>query len=257
MPPIRSEKARKSIEQESRIQLAIQAIKNQEISSIREVARRFNVSRTSLSRRLNGTTFRGETRANRYKLTQTEEETLLQWILSMDSRGAAPQLPMVEEMANILLAERCHDRVGKNWVYKFVKRQDQLKTRFSRRYSYQRAKREDPEIIREWFLHVQGIIAKYGILHDDIYNFDETGFAMGQTSSSKVVTRREYYGWREVIEPENREWVTSIETINTMGWVLPPCVIFKAKVHQRAWYEDQDLPGDWRIKTSDNGWITD
>ena len=77
MPPIRSEKARKSIEQESRIQLAIQAIKNQEISLIREVARRFNMSRMSLSRRLNGTTFRAKTRANGHKLTKSKEETLL------------------------------------------------------------------------------------------------------------------------------------------------------------------------------------
>ena len=29
---------------------------------------------------------------------------------------------------------------------------------------------------------------------DDIYNFDETGFAMGLTATAKVVTRSEYYG---------------------------------------------------------------
>ena len=77
MPPIRSQKSRKSIKQESRIQLAIQAIKNQETSLICEVARRFNMSRMSLSRRLNSTTFRAKTRANGHKLTKSEEETLL------------------------------------------------------------------------------------------------------------------------------------------------------------------------------------
>ena len=61
---------------------------------------------------------------------------------------------MVQEMANILLAKRGDQVVGKNWVYNFVKRHTKLKTRFTRRYDYRRAKCEDPEIIREWFNRV-------------------------------------------------------------------------------------------------------
>jgi hypothetical protein len=50
-------------------------------------------------------------------------------------------------MANILLAERCEEVVSEKWVYNFIKRHDELKTRFSRRYNYDRAKCEDPEVI--------------------------------------------------------------------------------------------------------------
>jgi hypothetical protein len=35
---------------------------------------------------------------------------------------------------------------------------------------------EDREQIKGWFRLVRNIIAKYGIVQDDIYNFDETGF---------------------------------------------------------------------------------
>ena len=91
MPPIRSRSSRNSIEQEGRILLAIQAIKKQEITSIQEAANQFNVPRTTLRRRLTGCTNRHESRANNHKLTQIEEESLLKWILSMDSRGAAPR----------------------------------------------------------------------------------------------------------------------------------------------------------------------
>ena len=66
------------MQQEGRVQLAILAIKNQQISSIREAARQFNMPYTSLYRRLNGYTFRTETRANNHKLTETEEESLLE-----------------------------------------------------------------------------------------------------------------------------------------------------------------------------------
>ena len=59
--------------------------------------------------------------------------------------------------------------------------------RLFRRYNYQRAKCEDPMIIRGWFRLVENIIAKYGIWLDDIWNFDETGFMMGIMQSGMVV----------------------------------------------------------------------
>jgi hypothetical protein len=41
-----------------------------------------------------------------HKLTQLEDDSLTEWILSMDSRGAAPRPSTVREMAHILLAAR-------------------------------------------------------------------------------------------------------------------------------------------------------
>ncbi|KAL2018297.1 hypothetical protein VTK56DRAFT_1001 [Thermocarpiscus australiensis] len=82
-------------------------------------------------------------------------------------------------MANQLLRARDAPPVGQRWAYNFVKRQPELRTRYSRRYDYQRAKCEDPKVIGEWFALVRNTKAKYGIVDDDIYNFDETGFIMG------------------------------------------------------------------------------
>jgi transposase-like protein len=76
MPPIRSRSSSNLVEQEGRILLAIQAFKNKEISSIREVARRFNVPRTTLRDRLSSHTERNTTRANSHKLTEIEEDSL-------------------------------------------------------------------------------------------------------------------------------------------------------------------------------------
>ena len=42
-------------------------------------------------------------------------------------------------------------------------------------------------------------IISYGIDPDDIYNFDETGFAMGLIATAKVITRKEYYGRRPLL----------------------------------------------------------
>lgn len=158
MPSNRSQSSQKSIEQEGRVLLAIEAIQKDQIASVREAARRFNVPEATLRRRLAGHTNRHDTRANNHKLTETEEYTLLQWILSMDSRGAAPSPTAVREIANILLAQRGQiplEYVGQKWAYNFTQRQPEIKGRYSRRYDYQRAKNEDPVIIQQWFYLVQ------------------------------------------------------------------------------------------------------
>ena len=142
MPPIRSQLAKKSTEQEGRVLLASEAIQKKQIPSIREAARQFNIPQSTLATRLNGTTNRSDIRANNHKLSILEEQSLLKWVISMDSRGAAPRHSHVREMANILLAERGStpiQTVGQNWVYNFIKRQPELTTRFSRRYDYRRA----------------------------------------------------------------------------------------------------------------------
>jgi hypothetical protein len=146
--------------------------------------------------------------------------------------------------------------IGTKWVYNYTNRHPELKSRYSRRYNYQRALCEDPRIIQPWFDLVRRTIDENGIQTEDIYNFDETGFAMGLIATAKVITRAEYYGRRSILQPGNREWVTSIECVGATGFVLPPMVIFKSSVYQQyAWYDD--LPSGWRIDISANGWTTD
>lgn len=208
MPPIRSQNRQKLTEQEGRILLAIQAIEKREKLSIREAARIYDVPRTTLQARIHGRKNRVDLRVNSSKLTKTEENSLKNWIISMDIRGEPPRPQTVSDMANLLLATRGTTpirNIGKNWVTRYVKRHPELTTRFSRRYNYERAKCEDPKIIQEWFNLVQKTIQENGIQQDDIYNFDETGFAMGLTATARVITRSEYYGRRSLLQPGNRE----------------------------------------------------
>jgi hypothetical protein len=233
MPPIRTESCQESTEQEGRVLLALQAIQKGQIKSIRAVARLFAVPESTLRNRAHGIQSRVDTRPNGHKLTQLEEDSLTKWILSMDSRGAAPRPAAVREMANILLAARgSHPSptVSKNWPSTFINRREEIRLRFSRRYDYQRTLNKDPKSIREWFTTVQRMIDENGIQPKDIYNFDETGFAMGLILAQKVVTRAEYYGRRSIKQPGNREWVTAVEAIYVDSFSLPPYIIFKGKV---------------------------
>jgi hypothetical protein len=157
-------------------------------------------------------------------------------------------------MANRLLADRDASPVGKRWASNFVRRQPELKTRFFRKYDYQRAKCEDPTIIRDWFRLVENTIAKYGITLADIYNFDETGFMMGLIASGMVVTGAERRGNPKSVQPGNREWVTVIQAINAEGWAIQPFIVVAGQYHLANWYRESNLPGDWAIATTQNGW---
>ncbi|CRL30005.1 Helix-turn-helix, Psq [Penicillium camemberti] len=83
MPPIRSQSSKNLVEQ--------------------EVARRFNIPRSTLQDRLRGHQQRANSRANSSKLTEIEEESLKKWVLSMDLYRVAPRPSIVREMADLLL----------------------------------------------------------------------------------------------------------------------------------------------------------
>jgi hypothetical protein len=98
--------------------------------------------------------------------------------------------------------------------------------------------------------------AKYGILDDDVYNFDETGFIMGMIFPGIVVTTSDGRGKAKLAQPGNREWATVIQGVNALGWAIPPFIILAAQYHLANWYSECSLPHDWRIATTDNGWTT-
>ena len=160
------------------------------------------------------------------KLLKTEEEVVVQHVLDLDERGFPPQLAAVKDMADSLLAERHRDPVGQNWAATFVRRQPELKIKFNRKYDYRRALYEDPKAVRGWFQLVENVKAKCGILDEDTYNFDESGFIMGMISTGAVVTSSDRRGRPKAVQQGNREWTTVIQGINATGWAIPPFLIF-------------------------------
>ena len=239
---------------ESQIILAVQAIQKTPSLSLRKAAKIFQVSLTTLHSRMNGRRARQDTRPGSCRLSELEEKAIVQYILDLDARGFSPRISDVEDMANVIAEARDASRVGTRWASTFVKRQPDLRTRLSRVYDYQRALCEDPEKIAGWFGLLQNIKAKYGIQDEDIYNFDETGFMMGQIASTIVVTGADRNGKRKKVQPGNREWVTVIQGVCSDGWCVPPFIVVKGAYHLANWYSDSTLPRDWVIKPTENGW---
>jgi hypothetical protein len=98
------------LSKEALITLAIEAFEKGQKKSLRAAAITFGAPIDGTRKRYNGRKSRGLQTPNSRKLTDTEEIAMEQWILSLDRRGFSPNLAMVADMANLLLAQ--HSPVG-------------------------------------------------------------------------------------------------------------------------------------------------
>jgi len=169
-----------SIANEGNILLAIRAIQLGQISGIRQAAKQYNIPNSTLRRRMNGIRSKSDCTSPTQRLTLSEEQVLVQKVLELDSRGLPIRLQTLQEFASSITQARGGDPVGTKWPYNFIQRTPELKTRMTRSLNYRRALSEDPKLIGEWFDVRSNTKVKYGICDEDIYNFDETGFQMGQ-----------------------------------------------------------------------------
>lgn len=240
---------------EGTILLALHAIRTGEIDTVRRAAQIYGVPRTTLRRRMAGTPARENYVVKNTRLTPIEEDVLTKSIEKLDAQGLSPSLDIVREMADTICVARGAEPVGNSWAYQFIKRTPALRAQIGRVYECQRKQCEDAEVIRGWFRLVQNTIRKYGIVEEDIYNFDESGFQMGQISASVVVTSVERVGRPKQLKPTNTEWITLIAGGSATGYVIPPFVIMKGKELNLEWFAD--LPTNWAFTVSDNGWTTD
>lgn len=104
--------------------------------------------------------------------------------------------------------------------------------------------------IHEWFDLLEDYIDD--IPSRNIYGFDEAGFILGQTQNQTVLTSK------PSVPPsatsDSRELVTVIEAISAAGNIIPPYIIFNAKIHSERWYHHTNIPPDWAINISDSGY---
>jgi hypothetical protein len=161
---------------EDRIVLAVDFLKSDASMSVRSVAARFCIHESTLWSRHARTTARCDTPPNSLKLTKSEEDSLVRRIRDLSLRGFAPSFTQVCSMADQLLAAHDGTCVGINWVDCFIKRRTEIKSQLSRPRDYCRILCSDISIIELWFSLVANVKAKYSILDEDTYNFDETGF---------------------------------------------------------------------------------
>jgi hypothetical protein len=195
----------KSSQNEGKLLIAINTLNCGQIKSGRKAASLYDVPPSTLNDRVNGRKSRAEINAKKRKLRPHEHEALVAWCLDMDKRGFPTQLIQVREMADALLAARKpgkpFENVGKCWATRFIRDEPRLAMKWNRKFPSQRARCEDPARYREWFDRVAAVRFQYGIQDEDTYNFDETGFMMGISSTAKASICIHWYSAHHKAQP--------------------------------------------------------
>jgi hypothetical protein len=89
---------------EAGVQLAISVLNSNQIQSSQRAARTFNVPPSTLRDRRAEKPARRDCQPNSKKLSQTEEDVIVRYILDLYRRGFAPTYAAVRDMADRLLA---------------------------------------------------------------------------------------------------------------------------------------------------------
>ena len=73
-----------------------------------------------------------------------------------------------------------------------------------------------------------------GITDEDSWNMDETGFRIGVRKSQFVVSTHKV---KKLVmaDPDNGDYITSVERINGKGRVIPPMIILQKKLIFDKW----------------------
>jgi transposase len=170
------------------IQEAIDDIESRESGdnfSYREVAKKFNVDRTTLSRRhqekqaINAAS--GE--AQRYLNPQQEQE-LVRYIERCTRRGLPPTREMLQGFASAVVKWE----VSHSWVTRFLQRRSgKLTTKWSAGIDRERHDADNKERYESYFALLHEKMRQYDVDARNTYNMDEKGFFVGRETRSKRI----------------------------------------------------------------------
>ncbi len=237
------------------IQNAIRDLNSGVYTSQRKAAEAYGIPRSSLRGRLAGQQSHAIAHQHQQRLTPEQEGFLVQWILNEDARAQPPTHARVRETATqILHMNGDFNPLGIEWISQFLSRQPRVASIVGRSIEAPRAQAANPDVIRAFLELFERTRIELGIQYEDMWNMDETGVALGVCTNTRVLgssLKKKTY----IKSPENREWVSIIETVSATGQKLQSLVVFKGQSLQTTWFPAQGAP-NWLYTTSENGWTS-
>lgn len=157
-------------------------------------------------------------------LSIPEEHELVGWIKRLVSLGNPITLPLTKELAFEIRRSRTPpttpdvptEPIGTNWLRRFRSRHPEIATISSRSLEASRFEGTSYDRINSFFDQLSSLYGTRPYDSDSIWNFDETGYALGTSQSIKVlVTIEDKMNFKKV--PGRQEWITTIECVGASG----------------------------------------
>lgn len=239
---------------ESRIEDALDARKHAPERSIASLARDFDVPYQRLQRRAKGQKSLFSRKPTNRRLDESQEQALCNWIDYRDKLSRpVKQAEITRAALTILQSTEPDASLGPHWTHRFLARYPQYRRRRRRALDIERQRAADRTVVEKWFQSYQKAIEDYGILPEDIYNFDETGFQIGVGRDQWIITREPK---KRIVSGSitNRESLTVVEAVSATGYTTPPLIILSAKTILFRWFDHLD---DEAIAITESGYIND
>ena len=211
------------------IDLALAQLKLDSNAKIAHFAKKFNVDRSTLSRRYNGVTQSVAVRHQEQQLLSArQEEELVRYINQLTEQGLPPTIAMLYNFA----VELSGRQPSKNWPHRFIKRHsDVLASGNLALLDISRKKANNWHEYRYWFTLIDEKTRQYQIEPHNMYNIDEKGFLIGVLTKARRVFNKAAVTTSKIIGPSqdgNRSWITVMATICADGTSIPPILIYQA-----------------------------
>ena len=229
--------------------------------TLKEVAEKHGVDRSTLGRRWRGVTGpRDAGHASRQALNPQQELELVRYITKLTKQG----LPPTREMIRNFSSEVARQQLSESWVTRFINRHEiHLISKWTIAMDRTRHLADSESKYRLYFELLHRKITEYHLEARDIYNMDEKGFLIGLIGRSKRIFSRRQWEKKEVrasLQDGSREFLTVMACCCANGSSLPPALIYAAKkgAIRSSWVEDIKA-GEHEVfvSSSPTGWSND
>jgi hypothetical protein len=223
---------------------AIEDLKSREPGekfTLKEIADKHGVNRSTLGRRCRGITGSKEEGYKQQQALSSEQELeLVRYIEKLSKRS----LPPTREMVRNFASEVAGRELGEHWIDRFVYRHDiHLISKWTTGMDRTRHLADSKVKYQYYFDLLHSKIKEYNVEAKNTYHMDEKGFLIGLINRSKRIFSKRMWKKKEIkasLQDGSREFLTLLAAVCADGSWLPPGLIYAAKkgAIRSTWVED-------------------
>ncbi|EER23870.1 mariner-Tc1 transposon family protein [Coccidioides posadasii C735 delta SOWgp] len=242
------------------IKLAIEDLELQETPNYSATAKKYSLSRETLRWRHQGLQVDCHEATSRHKkkLTNIQEDELLEYINKLCNHGLAPTPQILQN----IVQEMTGEDMGINWVTWFCEHhKDKIKTVYLKPLDKNRQVADNYHCFQHFYSLLSEKISQYNITLENTYNFDEKGFLLGSCHALKhLVSIKALQAGKSVATQDGSwEFLSLLCSVSADGIALPPALIYQGESRdlQDMWLDDFDGSEYAYFAASVNGWSND
>jgi DDE superfamily endonuclease len=244
--------------EESRLAEAVAALKKNPNQKLTVVARHFLVGYDKLKRRVKGKPSQATKGGHNKRLNANQEDGLKRYLSYLIRIGANPGQRKLRHAADRILIASGDTGLGvsKSWAKRWMTRnKDWFHTVRAKTLEQARKAIQNKDDILNHFADFQATLAEYGVVMEDVWNMDESGFRIGCLNGRIVITHANTKAVY-LADPDVRDWVTTIETISAGGERIPAMLILAGQTHLEKFFAN-DLEDDTLLGVTTTGYSND